>query len=40
MRSLLKDYLPGLLIFLMSGIGALFFLCIFYVRVAMQFFQF
>ena len=40
MRSLLKDYLPGLLIFLMSGIGALFFLCIFYDRIAMQFFQF
>ena len=40
MRSLLKDFLPALLIFLMSGIGALFFLCIFYVRIAMQFIHF
>jgi len=40
MRSLLKDYLTTLLIFLMSGIGALLFLCIFYVRIAMQFFHF
>jgi len=40
MRSLLKDYLTTLLFFLMSGIGALLFLCIFYVRIAMQFFHF
>jgi RNA polymerase sigma-70 factor (ECF subfamily) len=40
MRALLKDYLPALLIFFSSGIGALFFLSIIYVRIAMQFFQF
>jgi RNA polymerase sigma-70 factor (ECF subfamily) len=40
MRSLLKDYLTALLIFLISGIGAILFLCIFYVRIAMQFYQF
>lgn len=40
MRSLLKDYLSTLLIFLMSGMGALLFICIFYVRIAMQFFHF